>query len=115
MTNKLEKTFFDTFEIKQREYTQCCSLGCKKPYTDCVNCQYQEAYKIDYPQITDRILLELIFLQPLSIEFKYPRNIEELKNTLLGYYIEELSLFAEPSEAEIFKQQVQALFEEGNG
>ena len=65
-----------------------------------------------HPKITDRILLELIFLQPLSIEFKYPRNIKELKNTLLGYYIEELSLFAEPSEAEIFKQQVQALFKE---
>ena len=114
MTDELTKTFFDTFGIKQREYTQCCSVSCKKPYTDCVNCQYHEVYKIDYPQITDRILLELIFLQPLSIEFKYPRNIEELKNTLLGYYIEELSLFAEPSEAEIFKQQVRTLFEEHN-
>ena len=113
MTSKLEKQFFDTFEIKQREHTQCCSMSCKKPYTDCVNCQYHEVYKVDYPQVTDRILLELIFLQPLSIEFKYPKNIEELKNTLLGYYIEDLSLFAEPSEAEIFKQQVQALFKEG--
>ena len=110
MTNKLEKKFFDTFGIEEREYTQCRSLGCRKPYTDCVNCQYHEVYKIDYPQITDRILLELICLQPLSIEFKYPRNIKELKNTLLRYYIEELSLFAEPSEAEIFKQQVQTLF-----
>lgn len=113
MTDELTKTFFDTFEIKQREYTQCCSLGCKKPYTDCVNCQYQKTYKIDYPQITDHILLELIFLQPLSIEFKYPRNIKELKNTLLKYYIKELSLFAELSEAETFKHQVQALFKEG--
>ena len=91
MTNEVEKQFFDTFGIEERELD----------YPD--NFTY-------YPEITDRILLELIFLQPLSIEFKYPRNIEELKNTLLGYYIEELSLFAEPSEAEIFKQQVQALF-----
>ena len=93
MTNELEKQFFDTFGIEERELD----------YPD--NFTY-------YPEITDRILLELIFLQPLSIEFKHPRNIEELKNTLLGYYIEELSLFAEPSEAEIFKQQVQALFKE---
>ena len=94
MTSELEKQFFDTFGIEERELD----------YPD--NFTY-------YPEITDRILLELIFLQPLSIEFKYPRNIEELKNTLLRYYIEELSLFAEPSEAEIFKQQVQALFKEG--
>ena len=95
MTNKLEKQFFDTFGIEKKEL------------------EYPDNFTY-YPEITDRILLELIFLQPLSIEFKYPRNIEELKNTLLGYYIEELSLFAEPSEAEIFKQQVQALFRENN-
>ena len=104
MTNELEKQFFDTFGIEP--------IGCNdnKNCTGTLDCT--QCPNAKYPQITDRILLELIFLQPLSIEFKYPRNIEELKNTLLGYYIEELSLFAEPSEAEIFKQQVQALFEE---
>ena len=106
MTNELEKTFFDTFGIEP--------IGCNdnKNCTGVLDCT--QCPNAKYPQITDRILLELIFLQPLSIEFKYPRNIEELKNTLLGYYIEELSLFAEPSEAEIFKQQVQALFKEQN-
>ena len=106
MTNELEKTFFDTFGIEP--------IGCNdnKNCTGVLDCT--QCPNAKYPQITDRILLELIFLQPLSIEFKYPRNIEELKNTLFGYYIEELSLFAEPSEAEIFKQQVQALFKEQN-
>ena len=121
MTNKLEKQFFDTFGIEPKK--QCYYWDC--PYStgniandtamnerDCNSCKNPD--KEIYPQITDRILLELIFLQPLSIEFKYPRNIEELKNTLLRYYIGELSLFAEPSEAEIFKQQVQALFKENN-
>ena len=28
MTDELTKTFFDTFEIKQREYTQCTLMGC---------------------------------------------------------------------------------------
>ena len=106
MNNKLEETFFDTFGIEP--------IGCNdnKNCTGTLDCT--QCPNAKYPQITDRMLLELIFLQPLSIEFKYPRNIEELKNTLLGYYIEELSLFAEPSEAEIFKQQVQALFKEDN-
>ena len=114
MTNELEIQFFQCFGIKPFIY-------CSKPRLDCdarnkgscrKDCEYYSS--VLYPQITDRILLELIFLQPLSIEFKYPRNIKELKNTLLGYYIEELSLFAEPSEAEIFKQQVRTLFEESN-
>ena len=107
MTSKLEKEFFDTFGIVPKldckrcgaadfALGQCAEVDCEKTY----------------PQIADRILLELIFLQPLLIEFKYPRNIKELKNTLLRYYIKELSLFAEPSEAEIFKQQIKALFKE---
>ena len=104
MTNELEKTFFDTFGIEP--------IGCNdnKNCTGILDCT--QCPNAKYPQITGSILLELIFLQPLSIEFKYPRNIEELKNTLLRYYIKELSLFAEQSEAEIFKQQVQALFKE---
>ena len=93
--SEIEKQFFETFGIEEKEL------------------EYPDNFTY-YPEITDRILLELIFLQPLSIEFKYPRNIEELKNTLLEYYIEKLSLFAEPNEAEIFKQQVRTLFEESN-
>ena len=120
MTNKIEKTFFDTFGIEPKCVKRTLKLAMPeynendlpKDLMQFMSSQTQ-VYHI-YPEITDRILLELIFLQPLSIEFKYPRNIEELKNTLLGYYIEELSLFAEPSEAEIFKQQVQALFKEDN-
>lgn len=106
MADELTKTFFDTFGIEP--------IGCNdnKNCTGALDCT--QCPNAKYPQITDRMLVELIFLQPLSIEFKYPRNMEELKNTLLGYYIEELSLFAEPSEAEIFKQQVQALFKENN-
>ena len=118
MTNELEKTFFDTFGIEPKCVRRTLKLAMPeynendlpKDLMQFMSSQTQ-VYHI-YPEITDRILLELIFLQPLSIEFKYPRNIEELKNTLLRYYIKELSLFAEPSEAGIFKQQVQALFEE---
>lgn len=53
MTNELEKKFFDTFGI---EISRCTKDG---------NCYFQECSKCDwyihtYPQITDRILLELI-------------------------------------------------------
>ena len=107
MTNKLEKQFFDAFEIEPKlDCKRCNAMAFAPGQCAEVNCEKK------YPQITDRILIELIFLQPLSIEFKYPRNIKKLKDTLFGYYIEELSLFTEPSEAEIFKQQVQALFKE---
>ena len=116
--NEIEKQFFHTFGIEPKCVKRTLKLAMQgygesdlpEDLKQFISSQAQ-VYNV-YPQITDRILLELIFLQPLSIEFKYPRNIEELKNTLLGYYIEELSLFAEPSEAEIFKQQVQALFKE---
>ena len=119
MTNELEKQFFDTFGIEPKYYCGSEYIFKAMLENECTDgnlekCKTCEKVGRTYPQITDRILLELIFLQPLSIEFKYPRNIEELKNTLLGYYIEELSLFAEPSEAEIFKQKVQTLFKEEN-
>ena len=120
MTNELEKTFFYTFGIEPKCVKRTLKLAMPEynendlpeDLRQFISSQAR-VYRV-YPQITDRILLELIFLQPLSIEFKYPRNIEELKNTLLEYYIEKLSLFAEPSEAEIFKQQVRTLFEESN-
>lgn len=120
MTNEIEKQFFDTFGIEPKCVKRTLKLAMPeynendlpKDLRQFISSQAR-VYRV-YPQITDRILLELIFLQPLSIEFKYPRNIEELKNTLLEYYIEELSLFAEQSEAEIFKQQVRTLFEESN-
>lgn len=87
MVTKLEKQFFKTFEIKQKEYTQCCSMGCKKPYTDCVNCQYHEVYKIDYPQITDHILLKLICIaNSQNIGFEGD-NIEDMKKDLLDNFI----------------------------
>ena len=114
MTNELEKKFFDTFGIKQREYTQCCSLGCKKPYTDCVNCQYHEVYKIDYPQITDRILLELICLNNIYLWETHASTVNELKNVLLNKYIEHVNLMADENEKQEYINLVRALFEEKN-
>lgn len=89
MTTDLEKQFFDTFGIEPW----------KTPTRD----YEQDSYYVEYPQITDRILLELIRLG-LNYDFViHSKTVEELKEKLLA-----LLMY---NEAE-FKQQVQALFKE---
>ena len=55
MTNELEKTFFDTIGIEPKIKQQCYHLCCKD-----LNCKECDEATKKYPQITDRILLELI-------------------------------------------------------
>ena len=97
MTNKLEKQFFDTFgiepiEIPSREYDsdgEICS------------------YYVEYPQITDRILLELICIanrEDVYIEL-VGTDVETMKNNLLENFIHFKRI--------IPKHQVRTLFEEG--
>ena len=89
MTNELEKTFFDTFGIEPKNI----STGeCKYKITpefcesNCLDCK-NTIKEITYPQITDRILLELICISKqitmLSDFFMYRPSIEELKNNIL--------------------------------
>ena len=87
MVTKLEKQFFKTFEIEQIEYTQCTTIGCKHIYGDCNNCPFHNIYKIDYPQITDHILLKLICIaNSQNIGFEGD-NIEDIKKDLLDNFI----------------------------
>ena len=103
MTNELEKKFFDMFGIKEKT---------NKVYG------VQLDYHIDvYPQITDRILLELIcihnqYLHPFSI---YSEKKEFLKNDILECMINILNYFYEHEMGEYskLKRQVRKLFEEG--
>lgn len=103
MTNELEKKFFDTFGIKQK---LPCDTSC---YIDdgvyCYGCTK------GYPQITERILLELICIDNQENVYKcrpLANNVEELKT----YILEE---FIRLSELGLFKRthQVRTLFEEG--
>lgn len=91
MTTKLEKQFFETFGIEERELD----------YPD--NFTY-------YPDITDRILLELICFFSTEIDYFTccSSDIETLKEDILTEFIFNNKL--------IDKQQVQALFkgEESN-
>ena len=107
MTNELEKTFFDTFgiepiEIPSREYDsdgEICS------------------YYVEYPQITDRILLELIRIIGL-ITIKYTNEQCEIcysdgAISYLGKNLKDAVLNLLISKVSFFKHQVRTLFEEG--
>ena len=87
MTNKTEKQFFDTFGIEKRELD----------YPD--NFTY-------YPEITDRILLELICIAHTSPVITFvSRDVRSLKE-------EVLMVLCNWVNNRSIKHQVQALFEE---
>ena len=98
MTNELEKQFFETFGIEP-DITSCYHR-CKKD----LNCKECNEAKVIYPQITDRILLELIRLG-LNYDFViHAKSKDELKEKLLTLLIR--------NDVE-FKQRVRTLFKEG--
>ncbi len=108
MTNELEKQFFQCFGIEKIEH-KGCSWGGDCPHNvdiDCGECGYWETWKIDYPQITERIYLELLATITCFTAKHFPySNIEELKKTILKSSIYYQSSFD--------KECIQALFEEG--
>ena len=134
MTNELEKQFFQCFGIKPRYEDACtvedkywnneelaneygtfdqymnCKCGNQENCTTECSCAYQ---RVIYPQITDRILLELIcILNSVSVEFK-SKCIEDLKREILGEMKILLEYTPNKETAEYIKHQVRTLFEEG--
>ena len=105
MITEIEQQFFDTFEIKPK-YKTCVFKYCKnKKEYDCENCNDREWY---YPQITDRILLELICIlasNPIRILFESMlsgiKEVELLKNSILLTCI---------ANKDTIKHQVKAIF-----
>lgn len=106
MTTELEKQFFDTFgiepyEIPSREYNadgEVCS------------------WFVEYPQITDRILLELICLNNrhyVTLEdLIFPKNIETIKESVLKTFIRRNKVFVDEGYSGFCVKAVQALFKE---
>ena len=108
MTNELEKTFFSTFGIEPRYEDACtvedkywnneelaneygtfdqymnCKCGNQENCTTECSCAYQREV---YPQITDRILLELIIILG-SICTVFDKNVDDLKENVLKNLIE---------------------------
>lgn len=99
MTTELKKQFFDTFGIKEKYVSHYDEL-----YPDFKH------YTMEYPQITDRILLELICILRTSdalLPIICSKNIEELKLEILS------DMIRIQSRVDV-KPQVQALFKEQN-
>ena len=84
MTNELEKKFFDTFGIEP-EYKTCIFKYCKnKKEYDCENCGDRIWH---YPQITDRILLNLICIANQYEYYSISTNIKNIQAQTLRILI----------------------------
>lgn len=110
MTTEIEKTFFDTFEIKSIKRRTCINAGdCPDGYSMCDTCEYWQIIREDYPEITDHILLELIcVLTRWHLDEREPYeimsiNMEQLKNQILSNSLD-IAKYA------TVKNQVQAIF-----
>ena len=113
--NKIEEQFFETFGIEPFIY-------CSKPRLDCdarskgscrKDCEYYSG--VLYPQITDRILLELICIHNTYLEANlYSLDYESLKKEILKDLIneQELRKLKEDYVSDDMEHQVRTLFEE---
>ena len=105
MTNELEKTFFDTFGIEPITHAVWDSTETKWKNFESWD---------EYPQITDRILLELICILGNTSYFLItddglPIDVDGLKKSVLH----SLTLQAKIDKNNVLKHQVRTLFEEG--
>ena len=113
MTTELEKQFFEKFGIEPDTEIYWCGNDNKL-----CECEYDcdelcRSRKIGYPQITDRLYLELHCLLNSIDQPPYGQNVEELKKDIL---ISSIGIFGKNETTTFFeeiKHQVQALFEEG--
>ena len=104
MTNELEKQFFDTFGIEAK---LVISL---EDWESCKDLPRAEELFKHYPQISDRILLELLVIMTRYTDIINGfDNVQELKEFVLKDLIYSLT----QPECNIVKHQVRTLFEEG--
>ena len=106
--SEIEKQFFEMFGIGRKEVilkTMNCACGCH----DCKNCEkYKNKFSKIYPEITDRILLELICIANTSPFTTFgSRDIKNLKE-------EVLLVLCDCINYKDIKHQVRALFKESN-
>ena len=125
MTSALEKQFFDTFELEPKYH--CSYHDCNCPIEDVGKfnkaCPRQavtkecdaRSHKAMYPQITDRILLELVCVHNTYLEINlYSLDYKSLKEEILKDLIDEQESreLKKDYVSDDMKQQVQALFKE---
>ena len=120
MTNELEKQFFDTFGIEPKWKSEQCD-GWLRTTAEAYFTNLEEAKKFgivfqeepEYPQISDRILLELICIVNKYLdEGFWAENMTELKEEVLKNCLLAVNTtdYGVAGYEESFKHQVQALF-----
>ena len=117
MTDELTKTFFDTFGIEPRGKKCTCAVRdfakCTTYY--CTSCA--KALEKEYPQITDRILLELICICSQYGFCPTARNIKDLKPKVFKRLFKLKKNLKNNYEHQgyhnAFARKVRTLFEEG--
>ena len=113
MTNELEKTFFDTFGIEPKCQNKFINPS-KCPFNESRGCN--DCVCFEYPQISDRILLELIcycYKHPFFLRGLNCNTVEDLKKDILLGLINMLYLPISKESKKKIKHQVRTLFEEG--
>ena len=122
---EIEKQFFDMFGIESIKRRTCTNADdCPDERLVCDTCEHWRIIREDYPQITDRILLELIcilakqgiYLEDMDGLFKMKtyetsmvmQNADNLKDVILKTAETACRL----SKNDGFKHQVQTLFKE---
>lgn len=117
MTTEIEKTFFDTFGIEPYDRYYNCKDNlegeCKLEQT-CDICEKSEDVYC-YPDITDRILLELICIHNTYLDANlYSLDYDSLKKEILKDLINEQESreFKKDYISDDMEHQVQALFKE---
>ena len=114
MTNELEKQFFDTFGIPRLCTSQVC-----EHWGDCEACLMYPDFALDYPQITDRILLELICILSewrTYLHSSYTikaNNTLNLKQDVLKDFLELFKWYEFKKCEKSLEHKVRTLFEEG--
>lgn len=120
MTNELEKQFCDTFGIEPKHIFRGCRLGAKYyaeicDETTCNGCD-EEIRKTEYPQITDRILLELICMANQHEEYPISTSIKNIQARTLRILLRTekfyRNFYENDKRYKKFKHQVRSLFEE---
>lgn len=120
MTTDLEKRFFDTFGIEPHYYCADeyvfeamleyeCTEGNRK------KCKTCKKVGKSYPQISDRILLELICVInrfDIYFDYYYQEEYQVLRETILEDSIN-LNCKLKQTDFSKLKHQIQALFKEG--
>ena len=120
MTNELEKKFFQCFGIEPREF-KSCDVGtfCPYPEKECGTdtCPYYRTYKVDYPAISDRILLELICIANEHENYSATTNMKNIKERTLRILLKTKKYLKDTYSHKgchnVFVRKVRTLFEEG--